>query len=594
VVAGLVITAVLAAAMLGRGSSAHEAFLVGVAVAVAAVPEGLAATITIALADGARRMARRRAIVRQLAAVETVGSASVIAADKTGTLTMNELRVAAVYPMPGYTSEEVLQAGALATVATDASRGRGGDPVDVAFLEAASAVGSEVDLPERLVVVPFDPERRRLTAAYRDGGGVRVVVKGAPEALTALAVQAGSELSELVEANRAFATRGYRVLAVGETRLPRLSTAEPIRLDESVQLCGLVALEDPPRADAAESVRRALAAGIRVVMLTGDQAATAAAVAGRLGIADRGPVTGPELTNLSDEELASLVRERTVFARVTPAEKLRLVSALQEAGEVVVVTGDGVNDTPALRQADVGVAMGRRGTEAAREASDIVLTDDAFSTIVAAVEEGRRIGQNMRAFVSYLLSANAGEVLLFTAAILLAGAPPMTVVQVLTVNLLTDGLPALALTRDPLAPETMRQPPEQRYALVSRAAFTTLAIVGVTVAAVAGGAYGIGSTDSTTTAQTMAYATLSLAEILVIFSLRTTTTAAWQGARNPELLATVVGSAGVLAVSIYLPSANTLLGTVPLSMAQLASVGVLGLVPIVLTELWKHVAHQRP
>ena len=597
VVAGVGITVTLFAAMLGQGAPAHEAFLVGVSVAVAAVPEGLAATITIALAGGASRMARRRAIVRHLAAVETVGAATVAATDKTGTLTLNELRVVAVEALPGRRPEHVLAAGAMASTAHAVEAGRGdervvGDPVDRAFILAGDA--AETGPPRRrLVLVPFDPERKRLTAAYADDGRVRVVVKGAPEVLMARSRQSQAELGPLVAANRRFADRGLRVLAVGETSLDTVAGLREDELDGHIDVVGVVGLEDPLRDGAAEAVHRARRAGVRVVMLTGDQPATAAAIATQLGIEPAPLMTGAEMEALSDAELRRRQRPVGVFARVSPEDKLRLVTALQSDGQVVAVTGDGVNDTPALRQADVGVAMGRDGTQAAREAADIVLTDDAFSSIVAAIEEGRRIAQNMRAFVTFLLSANLGEVLLFAGSVLVGAGAPMSVVQVLAVNLLTDGLPAVALAYDPIARETMTRGSPPRARLLVAGGLRRLLAIGAMVAAAAAAAYALGGGDGAADAQTMAYATIALSELAIVYSLRALGAPAWSGPPNWRLTAAVAASVAVVVGTVYLPAAHDILGTTALSAPAAGAVALLASAPLIVAEASKAVRRRR-
>jgi calcium-translocating P-type ATPase len=596
VLAGVGITVTLFGAMLGHGAPAHEAFLVGVAVAVAAVPEGLAGTITIALAGGARQMARRHAIVRHLAAVETVGAVTVAATDKTGTLTVNELRVVAVEALSGRAPADVIAAGVLASTAHAVAKGPGGarlvgDPVDRAFVLACRE-GARGSPEQRLALVPFDPERKRLTAAYADGERLRVVVKGAPEVLMARSAS-GADLEPLAAANRRFARRGLRVLAVGEAFLDTLDGVGDDDLDARIHVLGVVGLEDPLRDGAVEAVHRARRAGIRVVMLTGDQPATAAAIATQLGIEPEPLMTGAELAALTDEELRSRQRAAAVFARVSPEDKLRLVRALQSDGHVVVVTGDGVNDTPALRQADVGVAMGRDGTEAAREAADIVLTDDAFATIVAAIEEGRRIDQNMRSFVTFLLSANLGEVLLFAGSVLAGTGAPMSVVQVLTVNLLTDGLPALALAYDPLAPEAMTRAPAPAAGVLVGGGPRRLALIGALVAAASAAAYALGGGEAVARAQTMAYATIALTELAIVYSLRSETAPAWGGPRNRRLAAAVAGSATVVFASIYVPAANDLLGTVRLEAPLAAAAVLLALTPLACAEAWKAVVARR-
>jgi Ca2+-transporting ATPase len=563
---GALLTVGLAGAMLLQGEPLEEAFLVGVAVAVAAVPEGLGAVVTIALAQGATAMARRGAIVRRLPAIETLGETTVIATDKTGTLTANRLRVAAAEATGGRDVGEVLSAGALASTAEPVADGGEllGDPIDVALLRAAHDAGLDpADGHERLADIPFDAVRRRVTVLLRGPTGPRVVVKGAPESVLELSELPGEERARLDEVAAAWGERGLRVLAVAECCLEDEGVPlEPV--EEGLVPLGIVALEDPVRPSVPEAVETAHRAGIDVVMVTGDHAGTAHAVARSVGIpADR---------------------EDAVHARVEPADKLRLVKRLQERGEIVAVTGDGINDSPALRRADVGISMGRSGTEAAREASDVVLTNDDFSTIVAAVREGRRIADNIRTFVAFLLSANFGEVVLFALAILAGLGAPMTVVQVLVVNLLTDGLPAIALARDPASGDTMRRPPAGLGTLLGRDLSVLLGTAGLAVGLAATGAYLAGRELDPEAAQTMAFATIALAELVLVFSVRVPRSAAWRGGRNPALFAAVGLSVLLVAAAIYLPIGRDLLDTAALGATELALVLLLGLLPTVLLE----------
>jgi P-type Ca2+ transporter type 2C len=598
VVLGAVVTTVLAAGMLARGASLEEAFLVGVAVAVAAVPEGLAATVTIALAGGARAMARRGAIVRRLGAVETLGAATVIAADKTGTLTVNQLRVSAVRPEGGRTEEDVLEAAALACTA-ELVRENGdarvaGDPVDGAFLLALDARGlTDPRLgAEELRELPFDPWRKRLTVVYRDGDTARVLVKGAPEELVARSTLTEAGRRAVLDAARAWAGEGLRVLAVAEHRLP-VDAAGGDDVDDELELVGLAGLSDPLRPAAAASIASARQAGLDVKTLTGDHPVTAAAIGRALELPHAEPLTGAALDELGPDEVARALAERSVFARVTPEHKLRLVEALQECGEVVAVTGDGVNDTPALRRADVGVAMGLSGTEAARESADVVLTDDDFATIVAAIREGRRIADNVRNFVAFLLSANLGEVVLFAVAVLGGLGAPMTVVQVLTVNLLTDGLPAVALAADPASPGGAHARPRGLGTLFPRALRVRLAGLGLAVGAAAVAAYELGRAFEPNAAQTMAFATLALSELVVVFSIRTGRAPLHRGARNPLLFAAVLGSLLVLALVVYLPALHGAFGTVSLAPEAAGLVVLLALVPAAAAEVAKTLGRRR-
>ena len=598
---GVAVTALLTLGMLARGASLQEAFLVGVAVAVAAVPEGLGATVTIALAQGARAMAGRGAIVRRLAAVETLGAATVIAADKTGTLTINQLRIVAVRPEPGRTEREVLEAGVLASTADLIDDERGiriaGDPVDGAFVLAlASAGGSDPRASGgRTVVrvVPFDPARRRLTAVYEEDGRRRLFVKGAPETLIERSCLGARRRRELLAEATDWASDGLRVLAVGQRVLGSERVGEEDELDREIEILGVVGLRDPLRPTAADSICRAREEGVGVAILTGDHPVTAAAVARMLDLPDGVPLTGLQLEALDDAELGPATQRHSVFARVTPADKLRLVETLQRAGHVVAVTGDGINDTPALRRADVGVAMGGSGTESAREAADVVLTDDDFATMLAAIREGRRIADNIRNFVAFLLSANLGEVVLFAVAIVAGIGAPMTVVQVLTVNLLTDGLPAAALSRDPVSDRTARSRPRGHESLFPRPLRLALTLMGIAVGLTATAAYVIGRALEPDAAQTMAFATLAAAELVLVFSIRSGALPAWRGHRNPLLVASVLVSVSLLALSIYLPALRAAFGTESLEIGAVAIVACLAVAPAALTEAAKAVLRRR-
>ena len=575
VVAGLTITLLLAAGMLVRGADLHEAFLVGVAVAVAAVPEGLLATMTIALALGARAMARAGAIVRRLVAIETLGETTVICTDKTGTLTENRLRLADTFPADGVDERELLAAAVLSSSAELVEDVGGmrvvGDPVEGALLLAAMEHGLSRDdvLAGRKAVleIPFDPERRRMAVVYEEAGGRHVFVKGAPEVLLGHLLLDSRDENGLGATAGSWARAGLRVLAVGDR------WAEPQEgedeLDAGLRPLGLVALHDPLRESAPGAISEARTGGIEVRMLTGDHPETARTIGHALGLDDD-----------------------AIFARVTPAEKLRLVEELQAAGEVVAVTGDGINDAPALRRADVGVAMGLSGTEAAREASAVVLTNDDFATIVAAVREGRRIADNVRKFVFFLLSANLGEVVLFAIAVVAGLGAPMTVVQVLAVNVLTDGLPALALARDPSTPETMRLGP-RGGPLLPPVLRNALGAAGVLIGLVALAAFLAGRAFDHGSGQTMAYVTIALAELAFVFTCRSVNEPFWRLPTNPYLLVGVGASLVILVATVYAPPLQEAFGTVALDSWELALAAVLALVPFVAVECGKAVPRLR-
>ncbi len=552
---GIGITVVLAGAMLLQGESARDSFLVGVSVAVAAVPEGLAATVTIALALGAREMARRGAVVRTLSAIETVGEATVVCADKTGTLTENRLRLERLEPVAGVTRADVLHAAYAAAEAEI-------DPVDRALLAAARDEG--LAAPGAVVrSVPFEASRKRASVLVRDDAGLYAVVKGAPEVVLALAEDTQSERERLEHLAGAWAESGLRVLALAGRAIDN----EDGDFEAGAAPLGIVGLADPLRAEAAESILAARAEGLEVRMLTGDHPRTARAIGRQLGL-----------------------QEHEIVARCTPADKLALVQELEDAGEIVIVTGDGVNDAPALRRAHVGVAMGRGGSEAAREASSIVLTDDNFATIVAAVREGKRIAGNVRSFLAFLLSANVGEVVLFAAAVIAGLGAPMTVVQILTVNLLTDGPPAIALARDPAGRHAYRRGSKE---LLGPGLWQALLAIGAVVGVVALAAFLVVRDLRPDAAQTAAYATIALAELAFVFSCRAELRPAWRLPRNRHLELAVLGSLALLLATIYVPALQAPFGTVALTAQELALVLVLALVPVVVAESAKVAVRSR-
>ncbi|MCU0621930.1 MAG: HAD-IC family P-type ATPase, partial [Gemmatimonadales bacterium] len=477
--AGLCLVVLLAG--LSRGESLTTMLLTALSLAVAAIPEALPAVVTMALALGARRMAHRKALVRRLTAAETLGSVSCICSDKTGTLTENRMRME-VWWSPATVARGAEPPGALLraiALCNDAERrddgGVEGDPTETALLEGAVAHGADPvalarALP-RVAELPFSASRARMTTLHRDGGSIVAFTKGAPEAVlprcSSMATPPGRgtlDPARIVSEVDRLATAGFRVLAVATRTLPAMPVGElDERVERDLHFLGLVALRDPPRAEAREALETCRAAGIAVVMMTGDHPGTARAVARDLGLLNLGGrvMTGAELESMDDASLQRELLSVRVLARCAPEQKLRLVTALQARGDLVAMTGDGVNDAPALHQANVGVAMGRGGTDVAREAADLVLLDDNFATIVAAVREGRRIYDNVRRFVRYILAGNVGELLTMLGAPLLGLPLPLLAIQILWVNLVTDGLPALALAFEKAEPDVMARPPRR-------------------------------------------------------------------------------------------------------------------------------------
>ena len=619
-------------------SALFEILILGVALAVAAVPEGLPAVVTAVLALGVQRMSRRNAIVRHLAAVETLGSANVIASDKTGTLTRNEMTVRAVVTASGrvdmsgtgYAPDGNVQvtggaplAGALRVelerALTVADRANNavlqerdghwkvqGDPTEGALIVAArkaGLAGESLDARfERVGEVPFSSERKLMTTLHADTDRqqrVRVFTKGAPDVLIARCSQelVGEETrpltaarrAEILQANEVLAGQALRTLGVASRTLPA-DALEQNEVDEQLEqdlvFVGLIGMIDPPREEAKRAVARARSAGIRPLMITGDHPRTAAVIAAELGITTDGrAVTGAELEKLSDEELARTVREVSVFARVNPEHKLRIVKALQSGGATVAMTGDGVNDAPALKTADIGIAMGITGTDVSKEAADVVLTDDNFATIVAAVEEGRAIFANIRKFLRYLLSSNIGEVMTMVFGVLLAKVIglhaegdavvlPLLATQILWINMITDGPPALALGVDPADAGLMSHPPRPRSeGVITGRMWAGIVFIGVIMAvgtlfvldaSLSGGL--IEGTGDMRYAQTMAFTTLVLFQLFNVFNARSDEQSAFRGLfHNPWLWGALGLSLALQGVVIYAPFLQKAFSTTSLS-----------------------------
>jgi P-type Ca2+ transporter type 2C len=626
---------------LARGMPAAELALTSISLAVAAVPEGLPAVATVALALGVSRMARRRALVRRLPAVETLGSANVICTDKTGTLTVGEMTVRELRAGDrafrvvgeGYAPEGRVLAGERDLDAGEAALAREllgafvgccdahlaeedgvwqviGDPTEGALLAAGAKLGVLRDAIERdtprLRAWPFDATRKRMSIARRGGPGrARILVKGAPEAVLERCdrFESGSGVRPLGPADRAriaaqqaeLSQRALRVLAaaVREADEDETAGANADDAERGLVFLGLVGMVDPPRAEARSAVARCREAGIRVVMITGDHPQTGLAIARELGIASapHEALAGPELEALSEDELARRVETISVYARVSAAHKLRIVRAWQSRGAVVAMTGDGVNDAPAIRGADIGIAMGGTGTEVTKQASDMIVTDDDFSSIVAAVEEGRGIFDNIRKTVQYLLAGNAAELMVMTVCIAGGLPTPLLPIHLLWINLVTDGLPALCLATDPIDGDVMRRPPRRRGdALADRATLGTILLTGALTAAatVAAYLYGLRFEDEIR-ARTHAFAVLVFAELLRAFGGRSETKPLWRMGllENARLSAVVAASFALQIAAHHVEPLRTALqaGFLPWSEC-VALVGV-ALAPVLLLELVK-------
>ena len=596
----IVICVALAAIAYLHGDDLADSALIGISLAVAAVPEGLPAVVTIVLAVGVSRMADRGAIVRRLGAVETLGSVSVICTDKTGTLTEGKMELRRLHLCdaddlddaiaPEDTIARTLLESALIASEPDAGTDRAaGGATESAIAEAATAIGLSrtAALAGRPVVEvrPFASDRKRMSVVLEDdeSGGQLAFVKGAPETLIDR-LGPGADAEPISRIAARWAEEGFRVLLVARREL---EAGEDPELD--LEPLGLLGLGDPVRSEAAPAVAEARSAGVRTVIVTGDHRGTAVAIARAVGVPDAGQaprvLTGPELDRLSEPELRRRAASTDVFARVEPIHKLRIVEALKRQGQIVAMTGDGVNDVPALRAAHAGVAMGRRGTDAARESGSIVLTDDNYATIVTAVRLGRTMYDNVLHFVQFLLAANAGEILVFTLAITFGLSAPLTVLQVLLVNLLTDGLPAVALGLDPPDRAVMKRPPRPsaeglldplRGRLLIGGVSTGLASFAAFLAG--GGAAGEG--------QTMAFATLILAQLVYVFAVRGD---GWffRAGSNPALLGAVAVSTAIVATVMAVPPIAERFAIVPLSALELLTAASLASIPFVAGEAYK-------
>ncbi len=552
------IVAIVAALGALRGLGWMEVFLSAVSLAVAAVPEGLPAIVTIALSVGVQRMAGRNVLVRHLPAVETLGCATVICTDKTGTLTTGTMKVIQLW---GEDHEKTLAAAAACCDADLASSV--GDPTELAILSAAADHGISREAIERdnprVEVHPFDSERKRMSIFRSDA---RLYVKGAYELLAPLCI-AGLEGS--AAASTQLASRGLRVLGVA---------VGPERAERGLRLLGLVGIADPPRSEAIAAIAAAKEAGIRTVMITGDHPATASAIGRQLGLpADE---TGPQ---------------RSIHARASPEEKLQIVRAWKRSGAVVAMTGDGVNDAPALRESHIGIAMGKGGTEVTREAADVVLTDDNFASIIAAVREGRGIFDNIQKTVLYLLAGNTAELLVMLVSAAAGWPLPLMPLHLLWVNLVTDGLPALALVVDPPATDAMKRPPRRPGApMLGRHEWITVVLTGTLEAtAVLGVFVWALAARNLDEARSLAFATLVISELFRSFAARSTTRVFWEtGVFSNLLLLAVVVVSLLMQLGLHgLPITQRIFGLFPFTFEDaLIAVGV-GLVPTTVLELRK-------
>jgi len=639
--ASLGIVALLFGLGLLRGTKPMELFLTSISLAVAAVPEGLPAVVTVALSLGALRMARRRALVRKLSAVETLGSTTVICTDKTGTLTVGEMTARVLYVAglryevtgEGYgpagevrfegkkaEARHIAPLRELATVLLgcnhsslvekDGTWKTVGDPTEGALLAAGKKTGYnrqslEQELPKQREF-PFDSDRKWSSVVRRSGDGkLRAFINGAPGPLLERCTQVytGEGIHALTALDRehilaqtsSMAQQGLRVLGSANRELKDVSpdglTADTV--ERELVFIGLTGMYDPPRPEAKAAIATCRTAGIRVVMITGDHPETAMAIAREIGVAepDDWTITGVELDKLTDEELRLRAPKVAVYARVTAEHKLRIVRALKANDAVVAMTGDGVNDAPAIKGADIGIAMGKSGTEVTKQAADMIITDDNFATIVAAVEEGRGIFDNIRKTLQYLLAGGTGELLLMAICVIIGLPTPLLPIHLLWINLVTDGLPALCLATDPIDTDVMRRSPRRRSeSLTDRRFLRTMAFTGLLTGLVAFAVYFHGSQNGTLAqARSQAFAVLVFAELLRAFGARSETKPVWRIAHfsNLNLLGVVGLSIGIQFWSQHNATLGRFLKTSSLSFTDGFVLLAMGAIPLLVLELAK-------
>lgn len=639
--ATLGIVALLFGLGLLRGIPPFELFMTSVSLAVAAVPEGLPAVVTVALALGVLRMSRRRALMRKLPAVETLGSTTVICTDKTGTLTVGQMTVRALYVAgqrydvsgEGYGPDgdvciegkktDAQQAASLLELATvllgcnhahlvqeGGTWNVLGDPTEGALLVAGRKAGGnreriEQDLPKQHEI-PFDSDRKRSTVIRKmPEGTLRAFINGAPDVLlarctnlytgTGVRPMTEEDRQTIVAHNDAMAQQALRVLGSAYRDLDSASALDltAAAVEHDLVFVGLSGMYDPPRQEAKEAVAKSRAAGIRVVMITGDHPRTAMAIARELGIAsgDAATLAGSELDKLSDDELRQRAPNVAVYARVTAEHKLRIIRAWKANDAVVAMTGDGVNDAPAIKGADIGIAMGKSGTEVTKQASDMIITDDNFASIVAAVEEGRGIYDNIRKTLQYLLAGNTGELLLMTICVVIGLPTPLLPIHLLWINLVTDGLPALCLATDPIDPDVMtRRPRRPSERITDRSFLVTMFLTGCLTAGVSFAVYLYGlQTGTEEMARTEAFATLVFAELLRAFGGRSATKPVWRISllSNINLALVVSVSFGLQVWSHHNATLGLFLRTSFLSLADCVLLLAVGAIPLVVLEMVK-------
>ena len=590
-----------------------DAFVFAVALAVAAIPEALSSIVTIVLSVGTQKLAKENAIIRKLQAVEGLGSVSIICSDKTGTLTQNKMTVQKIY-FDGQIIDkddeinarqgQLIIDGALCNDSVQKEGQEIGDPTEIALVNFSE----KHDLPvekmrekyQRLGEIPFDSDRKLMSTVHKIGGNYKMLTKGAVDVLSGRINEVktmdgkrpftAEDLAELKKVNTEFSQMGLRVLAVCERDVDTVDIS--VDDEKDYILLGLVAMQDPPREESAEAVRKCKTAGIRPIMITGDHLVTASAIARKIGILDDNgrAVEGREIENLSDEELDEFVSDVSVYARVSPEHKIRIVSAWQRKGYIVSMTGDGVNDAPALKQADIGVAMGITGSEVAKDAASMVLTDDNFATIVKAIENGRNLYRNIQRAIQFLLSGNTAGILAVLYASFMALPVPFKAVHLLFINLLTDSLPAIALGVEPHSSDVMNEKPRPKnQSILTKKVLTNICVEGIVIGVMTMIAFYVGFLRNAEVASTMAFSTLCLSRLVHGFNCKSDkpvwfTKKMWN---NKSMIGAFFVGFVLLNAVLLVPVLQGIFAVAPLTIAELLTVYGLSLGTFVIVQILK-------
>lgn len=590
-----------------------DAFVFAVALAVAAIPEALSSIVTIVLSVGTQKLAKENAIIRKLQAVEGLGSVSIICSDKTGTLTQNKMTVQKIY-FDGQIIDkddeinarqgQLIIDGALCNDSVQKEGQEIGDPTEIALVNFSE----KHDLPvekmrekyQRLGEIPFDSDRKLMSTVHKIGGNYKMLTKGAVDVLSGRINEVktmdgkrpftAEDLAELKKVNTEFSQMGLRVLAVCERDVDTVDIS--VDDEKDYILLGLVAMQDPPREESADAVRKCKTAGIRPIMITGDHLVTASAIARKIGILDDNgrAVEGREIENLSDEELDEFVSDVSVYARVSPEHKIRIVSAWQRKGYIVSMTGDGVNDAPALKQADIGVAMGITGSEVAKDAASMVLTDDNFATIVKAIENGRNLYRNIQRAIQFLLSGNTAGILAVLYASFMALPVPFKAVHLLFINLLTDSLPAIALGVEPHSSDVMNEKPRPKnQSILTKKVLTNICVEGIVIGVMTMIAFYVGFMRNAEVASTMAFSTLCLSRLVHGFNCKSDkpvwfTKKMWN---NKSMIGAFFVGFVLLNTVLLVPALQGIFAVAPLTIAELLTVYGLSLGTFVVVQILK-------